>query len=150
MPPHNNREIPLYFLWKMYAKFVLGKHINYFDILAFQGIDGGMPQNRPNSRLRDVDHPIPTPRRKFPGLDVPHVHHVIPQKHDAFFSLARVVVHHSTMLQHMGEEGTFVPGVVHTPSHHGAGPSSSAVPSTSVVPPYSAGPSTSAAPSAHS
>ena len=45
MPPHNNREIPLYFLRKMYADFVLGKHIKYFDILAFQGIGGGIPQN---------------------------------------------------------------------------------------------------------
>ena len=51
MPPHNNREIPLYFLRKMYAEFVLGKHVNYFDILPFQGIGGGMPQNRPNSRF---------------------------------------------------------------------------------------------------
>ena len=45
MPPHNNREIPLYFLWKMYVEFMLGKHVIYFDILSFQGIDGGMPQN---------------------------------------------------------------------------------------------------------
>ena len=35
MPPHNNREIPLYFLRKMYAEFVLGKHVNYFYILPF-------------------------------------------------------------------------------------------------------------------
>ena len=48
------------------------------------------------------------------------------------------------MVQHMGEEETSVPGVVHTPGPHGAGPSSS------VVPPTGAGPSTSAAPSAHS
>ena len=59
-------------------------------------------------------------------------------------SLAREVVRHTTMVQHMGEEGTFVPCVVHTPGPHGAGPSSSA------VPPTGAGPSTSAAPSAHS
>ena len=64
-------------------------------------------------------------------------------------SLAWAVVCHSTMVQHMGEEGTFVPGVVHTPDCHGATPYSSAVPPTSVVPPYTAGPSTSAAPSAH-
>ena len=48
------------------------------------------------------------------------------------------------MVQHMGEEGTFVPSVVHTLGHHGAGPSSSTVPPTSAVPPSSA------APSAHS
>ena len=48
------------------------------------------------------------------------------------------------MVQHIAEEGTSVPGVVHTIGHHGAGPSSS------VVPPTSGGPSTSAATSAHS
>ena len=54
------------------------------------------------------------------------------------------------MVQHMGEEGTYVPGVVHTLGHHYARQSSSAVPPTSAVPPSSAGPSTSAAPSAYS
>ena len=78
------------------------------------------------------------------GPDVPPVHHVIPHTHEAFLSLAWAVVLHSTMVQHMGEEGTSVPSVVHTVGHHGAGPSSSA------VPPTSAGPSTSEAPSAHS
>ena len=68
------QEIPLYFLWKMYVEFVLGKHVNYFDILSFQGIGGGMPQNRPNARLRDVDRPIPAPRKQLPGPDVPPVH----------------------------------------------------------------------------
>ena len=38
------------------------------------------------------------------------------------------------MLQHMGEEGTSVPGVEHTPGRRGAGPSSSAVPPTSAAP----------------
>ena len=78
MPPHNNREILLYFLQKMYVEFMLGKHLNYFDMLQFQGIGGGMPQNQPNARLQDVDRPIPAPHRQFPGPDVPPVHHVIP------------------------------------------------------------------------
>jgi len=38
VPPHNNREIPLYFLRRMYAKYFLGKHINYFHHLEFQGV----------------------------------------------------------------------------------------------------------------
>ena len=33
--PHGNRDIPFYFLRKLYAKFILRKHINYFDILVF-------------------------------------------------------------------------------------------------------------------
>ena len=44
MPPHNNREIPLYFLQNMYAELVLGKQVNYFDILQFQGISGDAPK----------------------------------------------------------------------------------------------------------
>ena len=55
---------------------------------------------------------------------------MIPQTREAFFSLARAIVRHSTMVQHMGEDGTSVPGVVHTPGPHGAGPSSGAVPPT--------------------
>lgn len=51
--PHNNREMPLYFLRKMYAEFVLGKHVNYFDILEFQGVGLGMPQQCPNARHID-------------------------------------------------------------------------------------------------
>ena len=54
------------------------------------------------------------------------------------------------MVQHMGEEGTSVPGVVHTLGRRSARPASSAVPPTSAIPQSSAGPSTSAAPSAHS
>ena len=54
------------------------------------------------------------------------------------------------MVQHMGEEGTYVPSVIHTPGRHGAGPSSSAVPPTSAIPPSTEGPYTSAAPSTHS
>ena len=54
------------------------------------------------------------------------------------------------MVQHMGDEGTSIPSVVHTLGLHGARPYSSAVPPTSAVRPSSAGPSPSAAPSAHS
>ena len=53
------------------------------------------------------------------------------------------------MVQHMGEEGTYVPSVVHTRVRHGAGPSSSAVPPTGAGPSI-VGPYTSVAPSAHS
>ena len=36
--PHGNTNMPLYFLKKIYVEFILGKHVNYFDILEFQGI----------------------------------------------------------------------------------------------------------------
>jgi hypothetical protein len=107
-----------------------------------------MPQNRPNARLRDQDRPIPAPRRQLPGPDVPPAHRIIPQTRDAFLSLARTVVRHGRMVQHMGEEGTSVPGVVHTPARHHAGPSASAGPSGPSTTAGPSGPSTSGGPSA--
>ena len=47
---HGNRYIPFYFLRKLHAEFILGKHVNYFDILEFQGVGHGMPQNRQGAR----------------------------------------------------------------------------------------------------
>ena len=38
-----NHHISLHFLRKLYAKFILGKHVNYFDILEFQGVRGRKP-----------------------------------------------------------------------------------------------------------
>ena len=53
--PHRNRDIPFYFLRKLYAKFILGKHVNYFDILDFHGVGHGMPQGRKGERI-DPNH----------------------------------------------------------------------------------------------
>jgi hypothetical protein len=33
--PHNNKGISLYFFKKLYVNFILGKRVNYFDILEF-------------------------------------------------------------------------------------------------------------------
>ena len=132
-PPHNNREMPLYFLQKLYAEFVLHKHVNYFSYLDFQGIGGGMPQNRPNARVQDPNHPIPAPRAPLHGPDVPPATRVVAETRDAFLSLARVVLRHSTTLQQMGGDAG--------PS---AGPSSGPPPPTGPR-----GPSPSAPPSAH-
>ena len=35
---HGSRDMPLYFVRKLYDEFIMGKHINYFDLLKFQGI----------------------------------------------------------------------------------------------------------------
>ena len=48
--PHGNRDIPFYFLRKLYAEFILGRHVNYFDRLGFQGVGEGMPQDREGAR----------------------------------------------------------------------------------------------------
>ena len=43
IPPNNNMEVPMYFLQKLYAYFVMGKHVNYFDMLGFERVGRGMP-----------------------------------------------------------------------------------------------------------
>ena len=43
---HGNCHILLYFLRKLYVEFILGKHVNYFDILEFLGVVGRMPQHK--------------------------------------------------------------------------------------------------------
>jgi hypothetical protein len=40
-PPYNNREVPLYFLRKLWDEFILGLHVNYFDMGEFQGVGIG-------------------------------------------------------------------------------------------------------------
>ena len=62
--PHGNRDIPFYFLRNLYAQFILGKHVNYFDILEFQGVVHGMPQDREGARtdLNYVTRPPHTPK----------------------------------------------------------------------------------------
>ena len=57
--PQGNRDIPFYFLRKLYAEFILGKHVNYFDILEFQGVVHGMPQDRERDRTNPNYVPRP-------------------------------------------------------------------------------------------
>ena len=68
--PHGNREIPFYFLRNLYAEFILGKHVNYFDILGNHGVGHGMPQYREGARIdpNRVPHPpcTPKPPRVYP------------------------------------------------------------------------------------
>ena len=77
IPPHNNREVPMYFLRKLYAEFVMGKHVNYFDMLGFQGVGRGMPQHRPHARHRDANPQIPIPRSQLPRIDIPPAHDMV-------------------------------------------------------------------------
>ena len=53
--PHGNRDIPFYFFRKLSTEFILGKHVNYFNILDFQGMGHGMPQDREGART-DPNH----------------------------------------------------------------------------------------------
>ena len=60
---HGNYHMPLYFLRKLYYKFILGKHVNYFDILEFLCVGGRMPQDREHARTNPNQvHPPPRPQ----------------------------------------------------------------------------------------
>ena len=54
-----NKDIPFYFLRKLYVEFILGKHVNYFDILGFHDVGHEMPQDREGART-DPNH-VPRP-----------------------------------------------------------------------------------------
>lgn len=43
--PNNNMEVPLYFLGKLWEDFILGLHVNYFNIDEFQGVGIGSSQD---------------------------------------------------------------------------------------------------------
>ena len=98
IPPHNNREVPMYFLRKLYAEFVMGKHVNYFDMLGFQGVGRGMPQHRPHARHRDANPQIPAPHAQLPRADIPPTHDMVSQTQDAFFTLTEMVSRHTATI----------------------------------------------------
>ena len=89
--PHGNRDMPLYFLRKLYAEFMLGKHVNYIDILEFQGVARGMPQNK--------EHARDDPNRLHPSLyprNPPHLYpassSVFDQTQDALLQLSETLL----------------------------------------------------------
>ena len=62
-PPCNNVEVPQYFLRKLWAEFVLGFHVNYFNIMEFHGIGFGSAQDRPHTHRNPLKGPA-SPRRE--------------------------------------------------------------------------------------
>ena len=69
----NNMEVPLYFLRKLWAEFVLGLHVNYFDIVEFQGAGLGSSQGRERARRNPMLGPhclrrMPVPPMKHPPI----------------------------------------------------------------------------------
>ena len=76
--PHGNKDMPFYFLRKLYAEFILGKHVNYFDILGFQGVSHGMPQDREGARI---------------------------DTHEALFDLENTLLQHGTSVQGNVDQG---------------------------------------------
>ena len=42
--PYNKKEVPLYFLRKLWVEIILGHHVNYFDISEFHVVCHGSSQ----------------------------------------------------------------------------------------------------------
>ena len=79
--PCNNVKVPRYFLRKLSDEFVLGFHVNYFNITEFQGIDFGSAKDQPHAHQnllkgpaapRREPNPPPQPPRLGSGLDEIH------------------------------------------------------------------------------
>ena len=85
--PHGNRDIPFYLLMMLYAEFILGKHVNYFDILGFHGVSHGMPQDKEGARM-DPNHVPCRPRTPKPPRVYPPASPVIDDTQEALFDLA--------------------------------------------------------------
>jgi len=47
--PCNNREVPLYFLRKLWVEFILDHHVNYFEIGEFWGVGHGSIYDQQNA-----------------------------------------------------------------------------------------------------
>ena len=69
--PHGNRDIPFYYLRKLYVEFISGKHVNYFYILEFQGVGHWMPQDREGDRTNPNSVPHPPCTQKTPQVYPP-------------------------------------------------------------------------------
>jgi hypothetical protein len=49
-PPCSNREVPLYFLRKLWLEFILAHHVNYFDNNELQRVGLGYAHDREHAR----------------------------------------------------------------------------------------------------
>ena len=103
--PHGNRDIPFYFPRKLYAEFILGKHVNYFDILEFQGVGHGMTQDREASRTNPNHVPCPPCTPKPPQV-YPPTGLVIDDIQKALFDLADTLLQHGTCTSEAGPSPT--------------------------------------------
>jgi hypothetical protein len=59
-PPCNNREVPLYSFRKLWEEFLLGYHVNYFDIGDFQWVGLGSAQDQEGVRCDPMLGPFPS------------------------------------------------------------------------------------------
>ena len=97
-PPCNNVEVPHYFLRKMWAEFVLGFHVNYFDIIEFQGVGFGLAQGRPHAHRNPLKGPL-APRRDRNSLpQPPGLGSGLDEIHESFKCATRHLLKHTTFV----------------------------------------------------
>ena len=73
----------------------MGKHVNYFDILEFQGVGHGMPKDREGTRIDPnlLPHPPCTPK---PPWVYPPAVPVIEYTQEAIFDMVDTLLEHGT------------------------------------------------------
>ena len=76
----------------------MGKHVNYFDMLGFQGVGRGMPQHRLNVRHRNSNPHIPAPHAQLPREDIPPTHDMVSQTQESILTLAEMVSRRTTTI----------------------------------------------------
>ena len=116
--PHGNRRIPFYFLRKLYAKFILGKHVNYFDLLGNQGVGHGMPQDREGARTDPNRVPCPRCTPKPPWV-YPPVGLVNENTQEALLDMVDTLLQHGTDVQGNVDQGAGTSKVGPSTYHRG-------------------------------
>ena len=96
--PNNNMEVPLYFLRKLWAEFVLGLHVNYFDITEFQGGGLGFAQDRECARHNPMLGPHPLWWMPVPPIQQPPIGRNISQMQVSIATMTQRLVQHSTFI----------------------------------------------------
>ena len=76
----------------------MGKHVNYFDMLGFQGVGRGMAQHRPHARHRDANPQIPAPCAQLPRANIPHARDMVSETQETFVTLAKMFSRHTTTI----------------------------------------------------
>jgi hypothetical protein len=103
-PLCNNREIPLYFLRKLWDEFILGKHVNCFDIGDFQGVGLAFSLDREHVRCDCVLGPCPPRKRPDPPTQHTLVAEILQQVKLSISSLNCILVQHSSFVALPGKE----------------------------------------------
>ena len=97
-PPCNNVKAPQYFLRKLWAEFLLGFHVKYFDIIEFHGIGFGSAQDRPHAHQNPLRGP-PAPRREPNPLPQPtELDSGQDEIHDSVRHATRHLLRHTTFV----------------------------------------------------